>query len=175
MNPSSVVQLVVMGVSGSGKTTIAALLAKQLGCEMAEADAFHSPANIAKMSAAIPLEDADRWPWLRDIAAWIRERDRAGRSAVVTCSALKQAYRDVLRTASPRLFFIHLAGTREQIVDRVKRRTGHFMPASLVYSQFAILEPLTPAERGFTLDISSTPDALVETALEAFSSQESGS
>jgi len=158
---------VVMGVCGTGKTTVAALLAERLGCELAEADDFHSAANIAKMAAGVPLEDADRWPWLQKIAGWIHERDLAGRPAVVTCSALKRAYRDVLRTGSPRIFFIHLAGSRELILDRMQRRKDHFMPASLVDSQFALLEPLGPDERGVVLDVARPPDVLASAALDS--------
>ncbi len=99
MAEAPVGQIVLMGVAGSGKSTIGAMLAERLGCEMAEADDFHSPANVAKMKMGIPLQDAERWPWLRDIAAWIAERDKGGRTAVVTCSALKRVYRDVLRSA----------------------------------------------------------------------------
>lgn len=162
-------QIVVMGVSGSGKSTLAALLAEKLGCEMAEADAFHSPANIAKMAAGIPLNDQDRAPWLRDIAAWIAEHDRTNRSAIVTCSALKRAYRDVLRAASPRLVFLHLTGPRELIAERMQHRAGHFMKAGMLDSQIATLEPLAPDERGITLEVSHSPDALATAALTALS------
>jgi gluconokinase len=167
MDRTGNVQFVVMGVCGTGKTTLASVLADRLGCARAEADAFHSPANIAKMSAGVPLEDSDRWPWLQQIASWIHERDLAGGQAVVTCSALKRAYRDVLRTGSPRIFFIHLVGSRELIIDRMQRRTEHFMPAGLVDSQFAILEPLGPDERGVVLDVAQPPDALASAALAA--------
>lgn len=163
------VQFVVMGVCGTGKTTLASVLAERLRCENAEADAFHSPANIAKMAAGIPLEDADRWPWLQQIAAWLRERDIEGRPGVVTCSALKRAYRDALRTGSPRIFFIHLVGSRELIIERMKHRKEHFMPTSLVDSQFAILEPLGPDERGVALDVTQPPEVLASAALAAFS------
>jgi gluconokinase len=169
MDRAGNVQFVIMGVFGTGKTTLASVLAERLECEIAEADAFHSAANVAKMAAGIPLEDSDRWPWLRQIAGWIHERDLAGRPAVVTCSALKRAYRDALRTGSPRIFFIHLAGTRELILDRMQHRSGHFMPASLVDSQFAILEPLGPDERGVVLEADQPPAVLASAALAAFS------
>ena len=162
-------QIVVMGVSGSGKSTLAALLAEKLGCELAEADSFHSPANIAKMAAGIPLTDEDRAPWLRDIAAWIAENDRANRSAVVTCSALRRAYRDVLRAASPRVVFLHLTGPRELIAERMQHRSGHFMKAGMLDSQIATLEPLTADERGIVLEVSRPPDALADAALVEFS------
>jgi len=160
---------VVMGVCGTGKTTLATVLAERLGCDHAEADDFHSAANIAKMAAGVPLEDSDRWPWLQEIAGWIHDRDLAGRPAVVTCSALKRAYRDALRAGSPRIFFIHLVGSRELILERMQRRTEHFMPASLMDSQLAILEPLGPDERGVVLDVAQPPGVLVSAALAAIS------
>jgi gluconokinase len=165
----TVMQIVVMGVSGSGKSTLGAVLAERLKCEMAEADTFHSPANVAKMAAGIPLNDEDRAPWLRSLAAWITQREHAGRSAVVTCSALKHAYRDVLREASPRLVFLHLTGPRELIADRMQHRPGHYMPVSLLDSQFSTLEPLAPDERGIVLEVSRPPDALADDALAALS------
>jgi gluconokinase len=162
------VQFMIMGVCGTGKTTLASVLAERLGCESAEADDFHSAASVAKMAAGVPLEDADRWPWLRQIAAWIQERAIARRTTVVTCSALKRAYRDVLRTSSPRICFIHLVGSRALIIDRMQQRTEHYMPASLVDSQFAILEPLGPDERGVVLDATQSPEVLASAALAAF-------
>jgi gluconokinase len=147
-------QIVVMGVTGSGKSTVASILSKRLNCEMAEADAFHSAANIAKMSSGIPLDDHDRWPWLKDIASWIREHDRRERATVVACSALRRAYRDILRAASHRVRFVHLMGPRELITERMHRREKHFMPPSLLDSQWATLEPLGPDENGITLDVS---------------------
>jgi len=162
-------QIVVMGVAGSGKSTLAVLLAERLGCEMAEADAFHSKANIAKMAAGIPLTDEDRAPWLRDLEAWIAERERAAKAAVVTCSALKRIYRDVLRAASPRLVFLHLTGPREVIAQRMQQRPDHFMPVSLLDSQLSALEPLEPDERGIVLEVCRPPVELVDTALDALS------
>jgi gluconokinase len=157
--------VVVMGVSGSGKSTVASLLAGRLGCELADADAFHSPSNVARMAAGVPLDDRDREPWLRDIAAWIGARARAGRPAVVSCSALKRAYRDVLRGAARGLVFLHLTGPRELLERRMRDRTGHFMPASLLDSQLAALEPLEPDERGLTLDVTAAPEEVVAAAL----------
>jgi gluconokinase len=157
--------VVVMGVSGVGKTTIARLLAERLDVPFAEGDDFHSPASIAKMSAGVPLEDADRWPWLAAIGDWLRERDASGGGGVVTCSALRRAYRDVLRTASPRVFFLHLRGSPELVGDRLGRRGGHFMPAALLRSQFATLEPLAPEENGAVIDVDAPPEQLVEAAL----------
>ncbi|HET6440699.1 MAG TPA: gluconokinase [Anaeromyxobacter sp.] len=155
-------QLVLMGVAGSGKTTLANELGRRLGCEVADADEFHPPANVAKMASGIPLEDEDRWPWLKAIAAWIGAREESGRTAVVTCSALKRAYRDVLRSASARLIFVHLSGTPALIADRLASRRGHFMPPALLDSQLAILEPLGPDEPGLTLDVAAPPADLAE-------------
>jgi gluconokinase len=162
-------QIVVMGVAGSGKSTLAVLLTERLGCEMAEADTFHSKANIAKMAAGIPLTDEDRAPWLRDLAAWIAERDRSGKTAVVTCSALKRVYRDVLRGASPRLVFLHLTAPREVIAERMQQRADHFMPVSLLHSQLSTLEPLGADERGIVLEVCRPPAELINTALDALS------
>ncbi|SDC98180.1 gluconokinase [Actinokineospora iranica] len=156
-----------MGVSGSGKTTVAALLAARLGVPLAEADEFHPPANIAKMTAGIPLTDEDRCPWLAAIADWIAERARTG-GGVVTCSALKRPYRDLLRRAAPDdVWFVHLHGDKSVLADRITRRSGHFMPASLLDSQLADLEPLGPDEPGVRLDITHTPEELAAAALPA--------
>ncbi len=157
-----VAQIVVMGVAGAGKTTVATRLAARLGCQVADADEFHPPANIAKMAAGIPLQDDDRWPWLDAIAAWIRAHAEARRTAVVTCSALKRAYRDVLRSASPGVVFVHLSGSPELIGERMRSRRGHFMPPALLASQLATLQPLDPDEPGLTVDVARTPEELVE-------------
>ena len=165
LQPAGAAVVVVMGVSGSGKSTVASVLAGRLGGELADADDFHPPSNVAKMAAGLPLDDQDREPWLRDIAAWLAVRTRSGRSAVVSCSALKRAYRDVLRAAAPGLVFLHLTGPRELLERRMRDRTGHFMPASLLDSQLAALEPLAPGERGLTLDVTDAPEVIVATAL----------
>ncbi|MFF5989046.1 gluconokinase [Prauserella flavalba] len=157
--------LVVMGVSGAGKTTVAELIATRLGWRMAEADEFHPPANIEKMTAGTPLSDADRAPWLRAIRDWISERAAAGENAVVTCSALKRAYRDILRGATARVRFVHLCGTTETVGARLAERSGHFMPPSLLGSQFADLEPLSPDEDGVTVDVTQGPEQVTVTAL----------
>jgi gluconokinase len=149
----------VMGVSGSGKTTVGAALAQRLRVPFADADDFHPPANVAKMSAGIPLDDDDRLPWLRTIGEWLAAH--SGTGAVVSCSALKRAYRDVLRESAPGQFFVHLHGTRDVVARRVAGRPGHFMPASLVDSQFATLEPLADDEAGLTLDLDRSVDDLV--------------
>jgi gluconokinase len=159
--------LVVMGVAGSGKTTVATLLAARLGWTFAEADEFHPQANIDKMSAGIPLTDDDRWPWLEAMRDWLTSEADAGRSTVVTCSALKRAYRDVLRGAAGRVRFVHLAAPAAVIGDRLGHRSGHFMPVSLLPSQFETLQPLLSTEDGVTVDAEGSPDVVVDAALAA--------
>jgi gluconokinase len=163
--PRRPLHLVVIGVAGSGKTTVAQELARRLGCPFADADDFHPPANVAKMSAGFPLTDDDRWPWLHAIAAWIRARAATGETAVVTCSALKRAYREVLRAASPSTRFVHLTGPRELLEQRIANRRGHFMAASMLDSQLAILEPLAPDEPGVTVDVTPPPAEIAAEAL----------
>lgn len=160
--------IVVMGVSGSGKTTVGSALAETLGVEYAEADAFHPRANIEKMSAGVPLTDEDRAPWLEAIAGWIREHQATG--GVVTSSALKRRYRDVLRSGGD-VWFAHLDGDREILAERMKSRSGHFMPVSLLDSQLADLEPLEPGEHGEVFDIRLSPEDLTQAALTAFRGQ----
>jgi gluconokinase len=160
--------IVVMGVAGSGKTTVGEALAGRLGVEYAEADSFHPPENIEKMSSGTPLTDEDRWPWLLAIARWIREHSETG--GVVSCSALKRRYRDVLRTGGD-VRFLHVNGSKEVIAERMKSRSGHFMPVSLLDSQFADLEPLQADEHGVAADLSLTPERIVETALVALTEQ----
>lgn len=165
MTPSQAAQVVVMGVSGSGKSTVAALLADRMGCEMAEADSFHSPANIAKMESGVPLDDDDRLPWLDTIAAWIALRAQRDTPAVVTCSALKRSYREVLRSAGRWVCFLHLAGPQELVTRRIGGRTGHFMPPQLLASQYADLEVLAADEPGATVDLARTPGQIVDEAI----------
>lgn len=152
--------LILMGVSGCGKSTIAGLLVGRLGWRLEEGDDMHPPANVAKMHSAHPLTDEDRWPWLARIAAWIDERVAAGEPAIVTCSALKRSYRDVLRRDP--VVFVYLRGTRAQIAERLRVRHGHFMPAGLLDSQFADLEPPTPDEQSVTVDIGESPTQLAD-------------
>lgn len=147
--------LVVMGVAGCGKSTLATALSEKLGWIFAEGDNFHPEANIAKMSAGHPLDDDDRWPWLDRIVSWTADQDAQEHSTVVTCSALKRAYRDRLATAPGRTVFLHLVGSQELLSERMATREGHFMPTSLLPSQFATLEPLelgTRGEHGFTME-----------------------
>ncbi|AJE86586.1 MULTISPECIES: gluconokinase [Streptomyces] len=157
--------VVVMGVSGTGKTTIGPLLAARLGVPYAEGDDFHPPANIAKMSAGTPLTDEDRWPWLDAIGAWAHRR--AGLGGVVSSSALKRSYRDRLRAAAPGVVFVHLTGARELIESRMSHRTGHFMPTALLDSQFATLQPLQPDEPGVAVEVSGSPAQITERAVTA--------
>ncbi|NEW39747.1 gluconokinase [Nocardia cyriacigeorgica] len=147
--------LVVMGVSGSGKSTVARLLAEKLGWDMLEGDDLHPEANVAKMASGTPLTDEDRWPWLHRIAAWIDTRQAAGRPGIVTCSALKRSYREVLRRDG--VIFVHLTGGADQILDRIGHRAGHFMPTSLLQSQVDTLEPLEPDENGIVVEIGRPP------------------
>ncbi|MFI2754007.1 gluconokinase [Cellulomonas sp. P22] len=144
--------LVVMGVAGSGKTTVARLLAARLGRPFLEADDLHPTANVAKMTAGIPLTDADRGPWLRTIRDWMTAQTEAGRASVLTCSALRVTYRDVLRGAKGDVRFIHLALPPEVLAARLAARRDHFMPTSLLASQLATLEPLTSDEAGCTVE-----------------------
>ncbi|WP_367324302.1 gluconokinase [Streptomyces sp. HUAS ZL42] len=157
--------VVVMGVAGTGKTTIGPLLAARLGVPYAEADDFHPPANIAKMSAGVPLDDADRWPWLDAIGAWAH--GRAGLGGVVSCSALKRSYRDRLRAAAPGIVFVHLTGDRKLVADRMAHRRGHFMPHALLDSQFATLQPLGADEAGVAVDVSGSPQEITDRAAKA--------
>ncbi|BCW81895.1 gluconokinase [Arthrobacter sp. NicSoilC5] len=162
--------LVVMGVAGSGKSTLAAALSRQLGWACAEADEFHPAANIAKMSQGIPLQDEDRWPWLEEIRDWMTAQAAAGKSTVLTCSALKRGYRELLSGAQGRVVFLHLDGGADLISQRMQGREGHFMPPTLLPSQLATLEPLTPEEiaaGSLRLDISRSPEELVAAVVQA--------
>jgi gluconokinase len=155
--------LVVMGVAGCGKSTLAALLAQRLGWPLQEGDALHPQANVDKMAAGQPLTDADRWPWLRLTAEWIDARTAADEPGIVTCSALKRAYRDVLRHEGVR--FVHLTGTRDLLAQRMQDRSGHFMPPSLLDSQLATLEAPGADEAAITIDIALAPEAQLAAVL----------
>jgi gluconokinase len=162
--PTTPCILLVTGVSGSGKTTVGELLARRLGWEYAEADDFHPEENLAKMVAGHPLTDADREPWLDAIAAWIDGTTAAGRSGVVSCSALKRTYRDRLRAGRPSVRLIYLDADRRTISARLAARRGHFFPAKLLDSQFADLEPPTDDERPyrFTVTVDTESADIVE-------------
>ena len=152
-------RIVVMGVAGSGKTTVGGALAARLGLPFADADEFHPPANVAKMAAGRPLDDSDRLPWLHALGEWLADHPHGG---VVSCSALKVDYRDLLRTHAPDLTFLHLAGDADVVTARVAARTDHFMPASLVSSQLELLEPLRADEAGVVADLTRPVDDLVD-------------
>lgn len=158
--------VVVMGVSGSGKTTIAERLAAAEGWPLLEGDSFHPPANVAKMAAGTPLTDDDRWPWLRAIAAAIDAYRARGENAVVACSALRRAYRDVLIGDRSDVRLVYLKGSRNLIAGRLGARKGHFMPAALLDSQFSTLEEPGPEENPITVEIGGTPDVIVQTIRE---------
>lgn len=161
--------LLVTGVSGSGKSTIGALLARRLGWQYAEADDFHPDANLAKMVAGHALDDADRQPWLANIVAWIDAATAAGRPAVVSCSALKRRYRDQLRDGRPNVRLIYLDADEQTIRERLSVRRGHFFPASLIESQFADLESPAPDEHPYRVPVhtESRAEQIVEHLLSA--------
>lgn len=156
--------VVVMGVSGSGKSSVGRPLAERLGVVFAEGDDFHPQSNIDKMATGAPLVDADRWPWLRDLAEWTRERDRAGEPTVVTCSALRRSYRDVLRDGLPSTWFVHLHGDKGLMLERMQARE-HFMAPTMLESQLDTLQPLEDDEQGFVLDIADPIDVIVDKAV----------
>ena len=145
------IHVLVMGVAGSGKSTVAAALSDRLGLEMIEGDALHPAANVEKMRNGIPLDDDDRRPWLEELAGWIAEREGAGRSSVLTCSALKRAYRDLLREGNESVWFVHVPVPQDLLMERMTTRQGHYMPASLLVSQLSTLEPLGEDEPGVTV------------------------
>lgn len=169
----STAPIVVMGVSGSGKSTVGAALAQRLRVPFADADDFHPDANIEKMAAGIPLNDEDRWPWLAAIGQWLA--DHPG-GAVMSCSALRRSYRDRLRELCPQLRLLHLEGNHELIRRRQASRPGHFMPPTLLQSQFDTLEALGDDENGVAIDVDHDIDAIIEAFLAAASpAQTSGS
>jgi gluconokinase len=153
-----------MGVSGSGKSTVGALLAGALKAVFIEGDSFHPPANVARMAAGIALTDADREDWLRTLAHELRRQ--AAQGVVLSCSALKRGYRDTLRSGAPDMALVYLRGAQDVLAQRMAGRSGHYMPPSLLASQLATLEPPQPDEDALTLDISHAPQALVSDALQ---------
>ncbi len=147
--------LVIMGVSGCGKSTVAAILAGQLGWDLEEGDDLHPAPNVEKMRAGTPLTDEDRWPWLEKVADWIRDHTNAGLPGAITCSALKRSYRDVLR--GEHVVFVHLAGSKETIARRLNARLDHYMPTTLLDSQLATLEPPGPDENALVVNLGRRP------------------
>src|SRR6187431_2425340 len=157
--------LIVMCVAGTGKSTLAGLLAERLNWELQEGDDLHPPANVAKMSAGIPLDDDDRWPWLDAIAAWIKVKTKSGEPGIVTCSALKKSYRDRLR--GPNVIFVFINGPRAVIEARMASRKRHYMPLSLLESQLATLEPPTSDENVLEVDLAAPPEEEAAAVLNA--------
>jgi gluconokinase len=160
--PSSLHALIVMGVAGSGKTTVAQALADRVGWRFEDGDVFHPASNVEKMRSGRPLTDEDRWPWLRAIAAEIDRTREAGGHIIIACSALKRSYRDILIGSRGGVRLIYLKGSRDLIGQRLRARRGHFMPPELLDSQFATLEEPGPDERAVIVDVASTVDAIVD-------------
>ena len=159
---SKPVVLVFMGVSGCGKTTVAAILAGRLGWPFVEGDSLHPQSNIEKMAAGHALTDDDRWPWLEKVAEWVEERLDAGQNGLITGSALKRSYRNVINRRGSGVLFVYLAGSRETIAARLAARHGHFMPSSLLDSQFADLEEPTSDEPAIRVDIGPAPGVIAQ-------------
>ena len=170
----SPIVVVVMGVSGSGKSTVGQVLADDLGCPYFDGDAFHAPESIAKMQRGIPLTEQDRLPWLGRIAAKIDAVLNEGRSAVFGCSALKRAYRDILIGGRPRVVLVYLKGSYELILGRIAAREGHFMPASLLKNQFDMLQEPGPDEHAVTVYIAASPEDIAAGALRQIEPRRSG-
>lgn len=166
----TIAAVIVMGVSGCGKSTVGPLLAAELGWAFEDGDAFHPKANIEKQRAGIPLTDDDRWPWLATIAARIAQARSGGSGVVIGCSALKRIYRDALRDGHQDIRFVHLAGTMDLIGARQAARQGHFMPASLMASQFATLEPPHDEPDAITIPVDDAPTALAARAVRSLRS-----
>ena len=154
--------VIVMGVCGTGKTTVGRLIAERIGARFEEGDRFHPKANVEKMSRGEPLDDDDRWPWLHTIGDSIDQWQSAGEDVVLACSALKQRYREIILGDRPDMRVVHLYGTQELISDRMAQRQHHFMPASLVPSQFAALEPPEPGDMVLEADVVRSPEAIAD-------------
>lgn len=152
---------VVMGVAGSGKTVVGTALARELGVEFVDGDDYHPPENVRKMAAGVPLDDDDRAGWLSALASRMAEAHHAAKGLVVACSALKRKYRDVLRAAAPDVQFVFLNGPKDLIAQRLQARRGHYMPAAMLASQLATLEPPAPEEHAIAVDTTQTPRQIV--------------
>lgn len=161
--------LVVMGVSGAGKTTVGKLVAKDLGWPFVDGDDLQPKTNIEKMYSGVPLTDADRAPWLAAIGVWMDAQARANQPGVVACSALKRAYRDTLRAGRPQVRIVYLRGSEKMIAERLAHRTGHFWPPKLLASQFADLEPPGADENAIVVDLAETPEAVAKAILDRLS------
>ena len=157
--------VVVMGVSGSGKTTIGTLVAHELGVQFIDGDSLHPLENVQKMAAGTPLDDDDRWPWLESVGRTLHEHGERREGLVVACSALKRAYRERIRSQAPSALFLHLDGTLEVLTRRIEGRSGHFMPAALLESQIETLEPLAQEEGGYVLNIDQPVADMVDDAV----------
>ena len=160
-------QIIVMGVSGSGKSTIGALLAGALSVPFVDGDALHPLSNIEKMAGGTALTDDDRWPWLATVGTTLADAGRDGTGMVIACSALRRSYRDVILQNAPAARFVHLSGSRDVLASRLEGRTDHFMPSALLDSQFATLEPLADDEPGIILDIDQSVPAIVSEGVDA--------
>ena len=160
-------RIIVMGVSGCGKTTIGDLVARELGVPFLDGDSLHPVENVAKMAAGTPLTDEDRWPWLATVGAALAKAGDGG--LVLACSALRRSYRDAIRAQAPDTIFLHLHGTKDVLGQRLEGRTGHFMPTTLLDSQLATLEPLQADEAGFVVDIAAPVDEVVASTLKSYS------
>lgn len=168
------IHIVVMGVAGCGKSTVTEAIRDRLGFTLAEGDDFHPQANIDKMASGTPLADEDRWPWLETINQWMVEHEDKGENTVVSCSALKKSYREVL-SKNVDVLFIHLDGTQDLVQERLSARKGHFMPPTLLPSQFATLEPLSEDENGVAISIEGSIDDVVNRAIETVNAYEAQS
>ena len=164
-------RVVLMGVSGCGKSTVGEGLAQRLGWRFVEGDGLHPPENVAKMAAGQALDDADRAGWLATLAELLAQAQAAGQGLVISCSALKRSYRERLRSGDPQVLFVHLSGSRELIAQRIAARTHRYMPASLLESQFATLQPPTPDEPALSLDVRLPPSALIEAVAQHLQAQ----
>lgn len=155
-----VITIVLMGVAGVGKSSVLQALVQRLDWPTLEGDSLHPPENVTKMAAGTPLTDDDRAPWLEAVARWIGDRERERSSSIVTCSALRKPYRDVLRRGHPSVWFAHLAAPVAELEARIRKRKGHFMPPSMLGSQLATLEPLARDEPGSTVDATPAPEVI---------------